>query len=104
VNLPRPKKWRDPRRTLILKLRRTVKVSTRHSIEQLGPLSEKQTCKECGHEEIYEYPNGSSEVIVAKLIRYRGHSGGVTGVCKKCSKRAAKERYPLPEDAPKPSV
>jgi len=75
-----------------------VKVTTRHSIEQVGPLSEKQTCKECGYEEVYEFPQGSSEVIVAKLIRYRAHDSGVSGVCKRCSKRRAIERYPLPED------
>lgn len=33
--------------------------------------------------------------MAKKLIAYRGN-GGVTGVCKKCSREAAEERYPLP--------
>ena len=72
-----------------------VKVSTRHTVEQSGPLSEKLTCTRCGHAEEHVFPKGSSTVIVAKLIRYRAHGGGVHGVCPKCSKKAAEERYPL---------
>jgi hypothetical protein len=91
-------KRRDPKRTLILRLRRTVKVSTRHDVEQVGPLTEKLTCRECGHSEEQTFPKGMDPVLAARLIRYRGHAGGVRGVCLKCSKRAAEKRYPLPED------
>ena len=92
------KKPRNPKRTLVLRLRRLVKVSHRFDVRQVGPLREEQTCRTCGHKEFHEYPVGSSTVVVAKLIRYRSANGGVSGVCPSCSKSLAKERYPLPED------
>ncbi len=93
-----PTKRRDPRRAGILRLRRTVKVSTRHDVVQVGPLQEKVTCRECGYSEIHSFPEGTSPIIAAKLMRYRGSASGVLGVCPQCSKRLAKQRYPLPED------
>ena len=87
---------RDLKRTLILKLRRTVKVSRRFTIEQVGPLDEKQTCCECGYTERFHH--NTLPAMAKKLIAYRAQGGGVTGVCPRCSKARAIERYPLPED------
>lgn len=91
---------RDPRRALILKLRRTVKVARRFDVaaDAADPLVEVQTCRTCGSVERIRHE--TSPQMAQKMIRYRAHGGGVSGVCPACSKAAAKERYPLPEDKP----
>lgn len=91
-------KPRDPRRALVLKLRRMVKVSTRHDVRQVGPLTEELICRECGHVERQDWPEGSNPNIVKRFIAYRGQPSGILGVCQTCSKRAAEERYPLPKN------
>jgi len=85
---------KDPRRTLILRLRRNVKVSQRFDVspDPNDPLVEIQTCRECGFKETYRH--SSTPEAAKKMIAYRSR-GGVTGVCKRCSKKAAEERYPL---------
>ena len=87
---------RDPKRTLILRLRRMVKVTRRFSVrpDPEDPYGEITTCKECGHEERVHI--NTTPAMMAKLIKYRNHGDGVSGVCPACSKRAAEERYPLP--------
>ena len=88
---------RDPRRTLLLKLRRTVRVSRRFDVaaDPSDPCVELQTCRECGHVERYRHE--TTPAMAQKQIRYRA-DGGVTGICPACSRREAARRYPLPED------
>jgi len=88
-------KPRDPRRTLVLKLRRTVKVTRRFDIapDPNDPLVEIQTCKTCGGVERIRHE--TTPQMAQKMIRYRAHGGGVLGVCPRCSKHEAEERYPL---------
>lgn len=92
------RKPRDPKRVLILRLRRAVRVYRRFDVRQVGELLEEQTCRTCGYKETIEHK--TLPAMAKKLIAYRAHGGGVSGVCPACSKQAAKERYPLPEDQP----
>ena len=93
-------KPRDPKRALVLKLRRTVKVSRRFDVapDPNDPLVEVQTCRTCGAVERIRHE--TTPQMAQKMIRYRAHGGGVSGWCQACSKRAAIERYPLPGDKP----
>ena len=85
---------RDPKRALILKLRRTVKVMTRFDVRPgVVDLCEEQTCCECGYTEQI-FLNTTPE-MAKKMIAYRA-KGGITGVCPRCSKKSAEERYPFP--------
>lgn len=83
---------RDPKRTLIMRLRRRVRVDRKFDVEQIGPTTERQTCRECGHAENLEHL--TTPEVAMKMIAYRS-KGFVIGVCKTCSKAAAEERYPL---------
>lgn len=85
-------------RRFVMKLRRNVKVRARFSVRDLGDGREEQTCRTCGHITYYTHP-GTYSSVHKKLID-RAHAGGVYGVCPACSKKRAKERYPLPEDKP----
>lgn len=92
-------KPRDPRRTLILRLRRNVRVSSKFDVRQVGELDEEQKCRECGYTTVMHHD--TTPTMAKKLIAYRSR-GSILGVCPGCSRRAARERYPLPEDEVKP--
>jgi hypothetical protein len=87
----------NPKRTLTLKLRRTVKVQRRFDLLQIDEVTEEQTCKTCGYKTTYIHK--TTPEMAKKLMAYRKRGGGVSGVCPNCSAIHAKERYPLPEDA-----
>lgn len=81
-----------PSERLLANLRKQVKVHRRFDVRDLGDGREEQTCRACGKKLIYRHP--SYNAVVKKLIAYRQANGGVSGVCPKCSKKAALERYP----------
>jgi hypothetical protein len=77
-------------------LRGRVRVSRRFDVESLGEGREKHTCRECKTSEIVVVaPPGADLRVIERLTAYRSR-GGVTGVCKTCSKARAAELYPLP--------
>lgn len=90
------------KRRSVMKLRRLVKVRARFTVEDMNDGREKQTCRTCGHVVFYSHvkPGISFSPVIKKLIAYRAHNNGVSGVCPACSTKRAKERYPLPEDKP----
>lgn len=87
--------FRDPRRRLIFALRRRVRVTQTFDVapDPKDDRTEVQTCRECGHVERHTYPKAAPAAI-QRLIAYRAR-GGVTGVCKVCSRKEAEKRYPL---------
>ena len=80
---------RDPRRTLLLRLRRSVRVSSTFDVRQTGTVEE-QVCRTCGY--VDRVDHGVS--VPVQLTAYRA-LGGVWGVCPGCSKIEADRRYPL---------
>lgn len=80
------------RQKLIRKLRRQVRVHRRFDVEYLDGSKEKHTCRECHTSEIIEHERVAPE-LAKKLAAYRSR-GGVTGICKHCSRQQALERYP----------
>lgn len=100
----------DPKRKLILGLRRKVKVQSRFDVVALGGGQEKQTCRTCGFEEIVSIAGKGQtlpDALAKRLTAYRAHSSGVSGTCPNCSKIEAERRYPLvkgPAHAPHRSI
>jgi hypothetical protein len=90
------KRSHDPRRALVLKLRRRVKVYSHFDVapDPSDPLVELQTCRACGAVERFKHE--TTPGMAKKLIQYRA-DGGVTGSCPTCSRRHAAEKYPLHE-------
>lgn len=96
----RPNRQKTPEeraRALIRNLRKRVKVRARFDVFDLGDGREKQICRTCGHVMYYTH-EGTYSPVHKMLIAYRAHSNGVSGVCPKCTKKVAAERYPFPED------
>lgn len=87
------------KRRNVMRLRKLVKVHARFDVRDLGDGREEQKCRTCGAGTIYTYV-GTYGPVHKKLIAYRAHNNGVSGVCISCSIKLAKERYPLPEDKP----
>lgn len=86
----------DRKKRLILNLRRKVKVQCSFDVEPLEGGRERHTCRECKTSEVVQViPEGTDPKFAAKLSAYRAR-GAVTGICKRCSKLRAEERYPLP--------
>ncbi len=87
------------RRSLLLKLRRQLKVRSRFSVEYLEGDRCRYTCRTCGAS--FEQRMGNAKVslsvvLVKRLARYQNNGSGVQGVCEKCTQKARDERYPLP--------
>ena len=95
----------DPRRTLILNLRKTVHVRRRFTSEHVAGATIRYTCRTCGAvtEEVLRGGKGPQarpvdEAWAKKMVAYWNSSNGCTGECKACLKRARDTRYPLPSE------
>lgn len=80
---------RDPRRTLLLRLRRSIRVSSTFDVRHVGTVEE-QVCRTCGYVDRVDH----GTALPAKMASYRAGLG-VWGVCPGCSKIEADRRYPL---------
>lgn len=87
---------RDPKRTLMLNLRRRVKVSTRqHAVaHDVEARTITYRCRECGTDETKSQPSEH-----ATRLHYHWHHedrGGCVGSCARCLKSKRDRLYPLP--------
>lgn len=89
------------RRRLVKNLRRKVRVSRRFDVEPMEGNREKHTCRECQKSEIVKIaPDRCDPKLIQRISAYRSR-GGITGVCRNCSRLRAAELYPLPDDGVK---
>lgn len=91
----------NPRRSLLLKLRRAIKVMRRHTVKYLGDGVFEYTCKTCGHvsKGMQTTPDGKradgGDARARKWVAYVMTGGGVSGTCKPCTKKVRDRRHPL---------
>ena len=89
------------RRRALLNLRKRIKPARRFRVEFVEVGKFKYTCTTCGRAEIKELPGNRSETWQRKFAAYQDQGSGVYGHCKRCTKAARDERYPLPKLPPK---
>jgi len=89
-------------RKLKLALRRQFQARRRFDVRYLGDIRFEYTCKTCGVADVDEMRDplgrplyGGSEKLLARFARYQQQGGGVSGVCKHCTKVERDRRWPL---------
>jgi len=86
-------------RAHLLFKRRTIHAHRRFSVEYLGDLKLKYTCRTCGKSTLKDYKSRGtghfSEQSLRKLAAYQEQGGGAGGVCQHCTKVARDKEYPL---------
>lgn len=92
----------NPRRRLLLQLRRRLRVQRRFRVQYNGGTVFQYTCTTCGTAEDQAMLDpagkplyGGDEKALARFAAYQDQGGGVSGVCDTCTRRARDERYPL---------
>lgn len=101
-SLPRSPRRLNPQYKTVQLLRRRINVSTRFLVTPLGNGKECLTCRTCRKEIVQNVGGVSDEhlaqmspAFVARLIKYRGHGGGIWGICPHCTEQERDARYPL---------
>lgn len=82
--------------------RRLIRVHRRLTVEPAGPGKERLSCKECGWSMVQNIGGMTDDAIARsnpqmmdRLVKYRGHAGGIAGICDGCTEREREARYPL---------
>jgi hypothetical protein len=84
------------RRRQLMLLRCRINPWRRFDVRSLGDGWWEYTCRTCGAVEKRQQRAHADVALTAKLERY-WQDRGVTGHCKRCTKRARDERHPLPK-------
>jgi hypothetical protein len=90
----------DPRRSLLLALRRQVKSHRRFDVDYTeGADVYGSTCRTCGTRTVQPImlPGGvrASVAAVSHLAKYWMRNGTISGECPTCTKTMRDEKYPL---------
>jgi hypothetical protein len=93
----------NPRRRLLLTLRRQLNPIRRFDVNYLNEGVVEFTCRECGAKKRRDYntlklkPYVSHSFLETKLLPLWKQCGS-QGHCKRCTKKLRDERYPLPKE------
>jgi hypothetical protein len=98
----KPKRRENPQWRTRQMLRKRINVSTRLNVEAAGDGKERLICRKCGWTKVQNVGDMTDEQIAQsnktfldKLVAYRGHSGGIWGICEACTRRVRDEQYPM---------
>jgi hypothetical protein len=88
----------DNNTRLMRRLRRRIKIQTRHTVEHVKGQQCRFTCKECGKTHVSGVAKNvelSHEMLTVKLIPYWNRCGGTHEICPHCTQAERDRRYPL---------